>query len=295
MYRGNVDKVMADAGKIACKLRNTKCTLTKLTAEYHCGYDTMMKAIHSQIPQDEWLQIRNAKLAQGGVKTRFYPGQKNLYRPPKGIHLSPATEFKKGHLPANHKELGTITIHKSERDRPYRMIAVAGPTPNRHKWIPYAQYVWEKIHGPLPKGCLVVHTDGDSMNDNPENLEATDRKGNLNLMKKNRPGWKKKAIESRKKTCRIRRMKKARVLLKAQKEAEKLQKQQARLQQATILETAQEKAAEAEKTLLYGHQFVRWDCYGCSAEYYQEQMPEQCIKCGSYCFERIVYRKKLAS
>jgi len=292
MNRGNGKVVMADAKKIARRLRETDVTLEKLMAEYHCCYSTITKAVRSQIPQEEWLQIRKKKLARGGVKTRFQKGQISWNKGLKGFCSSPATRFKKGHLPANAKELGTITIHRPKRDRPYRMIAIAGPTPTRHKWIPYAQYVWERIHGPLPKGLLVVHDDGNSMNDTPGNLVMVDRKGNINLMKKNRPGWKKKAIKSLKKTCRIRRMKKARDLRKAQKEAEKLQKCQTRLLRATVLEAEQKKSAELQMLELYGPQVYLWECNGCSEEYEQIEMPARCIKCGSYSLERIFCRRK---
>lgn len=256
--------------------------------EYHCGYYTIIKAVRSQIPQDEWLLIRHEHLARGNIKTHFLPGHKTWNKGLKSFCPSPATQFKKGHLPANHKALGTIVIHKPKRDRPYRMIAIVGPSPNRHKWIPYAQYLWEKKYGPVPPELFVAHIDGDGLHDEISNYKLVDRAGNMELMKKNKPGWRKKASESLKKSWRIR----WRIRQKAQKKAEEIKKQQARLLQAAVLEAEQKKNAEAEMILIYGQSVHRWDCYGCSAEYYQEQMPERCEKCGSHSFEQNIYRKK---
>jgi len=293
MYCGNVDRVMADAKKIARRLRETKCTLKYLRAEYHCGYYTMMKAIRSQIPPDEWAQLRRERLLRGGVKMRF---KKGLIPWNKGKSYNPGgrcaeTQFKKGNLPANHKKLGIITVRK-DKSGSYRRIAVAGPTPDRHKWIPYAQYLWEKIYGPIPPGYFVVHANGNRLNDRIDNYKLVNRAGNLELMKRNNPGWKKKAIKSYKKTVRIRRMKKAITLRKAQKEAETLQKQQAKLLRAATLEAEQKKVAETEKTLLYGPQVCVWECINCIAEYEQENTPEICTKCGRFSFEQNIYRRK---
>jgi rubrerythrin len=296
MNRGNADKVMADAEKIAKRLRETDITLEKLMAEYHCSYYTIRKAVRSQIQQDEWLQIRREHLIRGNIKFHFLPGHKTWnkgksYNP--GGH-SVETRFKKGNLPVNHKTLGTITVRVNNRDKrgPYRMIAIAGPTLIRHKWIPYAQYIWEKEHGPLPKGFFVAHVDDNSMNDNPKNLEIVDRKGNMELMKRNNPNWVKKASKTRSKTYRIRRLKKARDLRKAQQKAEQLQKRQARLLRASNLEVEQKKSAELQMLEIYGPQVYVWECSGCVAEYEGENPPAKCTHCNRYSFEKNFYRRK---
>lgn len=43
---------------------------------------------------------------------------------------------------------------------------------NNKNWIPYGRYVWEQVHGPLDKDQVLVHLDGDSLNNSIENLEA---------------------------------------------------------------------------------------------------------------------------
>jgi len=44
------------------------------------------------------------------------------------------------------------------------------------RYVPFARYIWEHQHGPLPAGMLVVHRDGDSMNDDVANLIAIRRR-----------------------------------------------------------------------------------------------------------------------
>jgi len=64
MNHGNTNKVMADAKRIARRLRKTKTTLTKLMTEYHCSYELMIKVIRLQIPEEEWQQIHKNNLLQ---------------------------------------------------------------------------------------------------------------------------------------------------------------------------------------------------------------------------------------
>ncbi len=270
MYRGNVDKVMTDAKRIAHRWNYDGIPLHKLMKEYHCKYSTIIRVIHSQIPQDKWLQIRREHLARGNVKSHF----------------------QKGHLPHNNKPLGTIVIHKPKREKPHRLIAIPGPTPNKHKWISYAQYLWEKKYGPVPPGLFVAHIDGDRLHDEIGNYKLVDRAGNIKLMKINNPNWIKKAGKTRSKICRIRRAKKAIASRKAQKEAEKIQKHQAKLLRAAAIEAEQKKAVETEKILLYGPQICVWECTNCSAEYEQKEMPDRCIKCGKFSFEKNFYQRK---
>ncbi len=45
MFKGNSEKVMADAARIVQRLRNTDITQGTLMKEYRCAYSTIMIAV----------------------------------------------------------------------------------------------------------------------------------------------------------------------------------------------------------------------------------------------------------
>ena len=159
-----------------------------LQVEFRCCYNLVVRAIKLHIPQEEFDAIRHERLTRGGRETRFKPGQKPIFVAPKGSHLSPATEFKKGHVPATAKPLGSIEIRNDKCGKQFRWIATPGKSPVCHKWIPYARYVYEQNYCQVPAGLFVVHLDGDTMNDEPSNLKAVDNAGHLALQLARDPG-----------------------------------------------------------------------------------------------------------
>ncbi len=104
--------------------------------------------------------------------TAFKKGQKPWNKGKKGIHCSPDTEFKKGRESSRKLPLGSITTRKRKRDgRSRQFIKVAEPA----KWIEYARHLWVANYGPLKKGDIIHHIDGDTLNDNIKNLIAIPR------------------------------------------------------------------------------------------------------------------------
>ena len=86
----------------------------------------------------------------------------------KGIHNSPATEFKPGHVPVNHKPVGTISIrNNTKRNHCYKYIKIA----EMNVWKEYHLYIYEKEYSPIPKGEILIFRDGNSMNFVLKNLE----------------------------------------------------------------------------------------------------------------------------
>lgn len=101
-----------------------------------------------------------------GRDTRFKPGNSG-YKPPKGAHLSPATEFRPGHRPVNWKPIGSERIGRDG----YVEVKVREPKTWRQKHV----MVWEQLHGPRPKGHAIIFMDGDRLNLAPENLLCVSR------------------------------------------------------------------------------------------------------------------------
>jgi hypothetical protein len=86
---------------------------------------------------------------------------------------SARTQFKKGQLPRNTKHLGHERIDKDG----YILVSVAETNPHtgydrryvfKHRWL------WEKKHGPVPKG-MVLKCKGDKSNSDPSNWELISR------------------------------------------------------------------------------------------------------------------------
>ena len=115
------------------------------------------------------------------------------------------TQFKKGCLRGNAarrlRGVGTITVRKRRRKRVAlggkprkggreRWIKVSDKGPPQHRYIPYARWIWEANHGPVPKGKFVVHADGNRLNDALSNLKLVGRREHLALQMARDPGMK---------------------------------------------------------------------------------------------------------
>ena len=109
----------------------------------------------------------------------------------KGIRNSPATEFKKGHVPINKGTKGMFPNaggstrfkkgHRPANWKPvgsercnvdgYWEVKVAEP----RKWKMKHVVMYEKEHGPVPKGHIVIFLDGNKNNLTLENLALISR------------------------------------------------------------------------------------------------------------------------
>ncbi len=70
--------------------------------------------------------------------------------------------------------VGTVVVRKRRagagKRRKLRYIKIRDGASGT-RWIEYARFLWEEKHGPVPAGKRVIHLDGDSMNDEPANLD----------------------------------------------------------------------------------------------------------------------------
>lgn len=89
--------------------------------------------------------------------------------------------------------LGTVVLRKSGNvgGGMVRMIKVKMDGPPALRWISYARWWWEKNKGPVPPGKLVIHVDGDELNDEPSNLELGTPGTKLVLAHARDPKWSK--------------------------------------------------------------------------------------------------------
>jgi len=89
----------------------------------------------------------------------------------KGLHLSPATEYKKGQAAHNRLPLGSVQIRKDKHGKRRAFIKIAEP----NIWKLRAVVLWEEKNGTLPRGMIVHHKDRNSLNDEEGNLQALTR------------------------------------------------------------------------------------------------------------------------
>ncbi|MFQ5633537.1 MAG: HNH endonuclease signature motif containing protein [bacterium] len=98
-------------------------------------------------------------------ETAFKKGQ-TAWNKGKYMRVSRRTEFKKGHLPANTKHDGVISIRVHKRTGiPYKYIRIA-----LGKWERYHRYIWAQHHGTAPETHIVGFKNGDTLDCRIENL-----------------------------------------------------------------------------------------------------------------------------
>ncbi|PLR84641.1 HNH endonuclease [Bacillus canaveralius] len=76
------------------------------------------------------------------------------------------TQFKKGQRPLNYKPVGSERI---DRDG-YVLIKVSDEGAWHERWMHKHKVIWEREHGPIPPGHVVLFADGNTQNLTSENL-----------------------------------------------------------------------------------------------------------------------------
>jgi hypothetical protein len=97
-----------------------------------------------------------------GIDGRFQHGHEPANKGVKGTHFSPATEFRKGNMPATWRPVGAEAL----RDDGYMWVKIAEP----NKWRQKHVVTWEALNGTRPPKHAVIFADGNRMNFNPDNL-----------------------------------------------------------------------------------------------------------------------------
>ena len=124
-------------------------------------------------------QIKGAMSNRGltnGCDARFKTGHVPANKGVKGTHFSPETEFKPGHRPTNHRPVG------SERVNIYGYIEIKISEPRT--WALKHKVIWEAVNGPVPKGHVLIFSDGNKLNVSLDNLMLITR-GELAVMNRN--------------------------------------------------------------------------------------------------------------
>lgn len=91
----------------------------------------------------------------------------------RGRRNAPATEFQRGSKPHNTTTVGAERVRQrhNRTDAPRVWVKIAEP----NVWRERARVVYEQANGAPPRGHVVHHINGDSLDDRPENLQALSR------------------------------------------------------------------------------------------------------------------------
>ena len=120
-----------------------------------------------------------------GLDCRFQKGQepanKGKKMRPEQYEKCKATMFHKGHVPANHMEVGEYT-HTTDG---YLIQKVQEQGTLQERFAYVHRLVWEKHNGPIPEGKIISFLDGDKDNCDIDNLVLIDMQENLELNRRN--------------------------------------------------------------------------------------------------------------
>jgi hypothetical protein len=131
------------------------------------NYDFTMTQITSAIKRYNLNTGRTGRYEKGRIP--YNKGTKGIMKPNK-------TSFKKGDIPANHREVG------SERINVYGYTEVKVAEPN--KWKLKHRVIYEEHYGEIPKNHNVIFADGNKLNLDINNLVLVN-KDQLLVLNKN--------------------------------------------------------------------------------------------------------------
>ena len=262
-------RVRQDAEKIVERLRTTDVTMVAIAKEYGVRRGRIASIVKQALSPTERQRLIREKIRLG-AKTSWQKNLRGLVpwnAGLRGLHLSPATEFQRGTIRAGaarrYKPIGSICVNigrrrvgrgRIRRGKPVRKIKVKDCGRPNERWIPYARYLWEKEHGPVPPGYYVAHKDGDSMNDALENLVLVNHREHSKLLLDLRPD-----ILNR-----------------------------ARAKSIPATKRFQAEKRKMRKSL--GRIITRYECVACEAEF--PTKPERCPKCGTISFRKKQRRER---
>ena len=148
----------------------------------------------AQFNRTHGLKLTSDQIIQACKRRRFqhkYIGYQKGHVPwnagLKGVNGSSSTTFKKGNPNHNTRPVGSERITKDG----YWEIKVAEP----RQWDAKHRLVWESVHGPIPKGNLVLFLSDDKLDCSIENLQMVTR-GELAVLNRHE-GYGKQAPEVR--------------------------------------------------------------------------------------------------
>lgn len=102
----------------------------------------------------------------GEFKKGHVPFNKGLKMPDSVYDKVKGTMFTKGHVPANVKPIGYLSVRPDTFGREYIYIKIKDSV-----WELYHRYLWEQNHGQIPNKMKIAFINGNSLDCRIENLK----------------------------------------------------------------------------------------------------------------------------
>lgn len=132
------------------------------------GWEISIIQVKSYIANHHFHTGRTGHFQKGQA-----PPNKGKKMPAETYEKVAATMFRKGHIPKNHRPVG------SERVNTYGYTEVKVAEPN--KWQLKHRMVWEAANGKIPRGHIVIFRDNDKTNTDIDNLMLIKRETHATL------------------------------------------------------------------------------------------------------------------
>lgn len=140
--------------------------------------DLFNKHFEMNITVEQMKACKARNKITSGLSGRFKKGETPWNKGMKGLQIGgEETQFKKGQAPINYRPVGSERISKDG----YIEIKVADP----NKWKLKHRYIWEQVHGPIPKGYALIFGDSNKLNCDVDNLILVSR-SQLAILNKNK-------------------------------------------------------------------------------------------------------------
>lgn len=139
--------------------------IAKIIGRSPCFVQAEMKRQGIVVPQEIRDGFRRDSLIKKGTPAWNKGVAQSKWMDPATIEKIKKTRFKKGHLPHNTKADFDLSLRTDVKGYQYYYIRV-----KQAKWVLYHRWLWEQVHGTIPKGCNIQFKDHNSLNCTIENL-----------------------------------------------------------------------------------------------------------------------------
>jgi len=117
-------------------------------------------------------EVRRKMQASGFFPKGHIPANKGQ----RGYRYSPATEFKRGHIPHNTKFDGAVSVRRDKRTgKQYKFIRIS-----LNRWDLLHRVVWRRHFGEISRRDVIVFRNGNTLDCRPENLEKITMQEHIN-------------------------------------------------------------------------------------------------------------------